>query len=53
LRSDQSIHPTAAPTLATRCVARILRHSASFSRLLVHLRISRGYSAEREGLCQV
>jgi len=53
VRSDQSIHPPAIPTLATRCVARILRHSASFSRLLVHLRINRAYSAEREGLCQV
>jgi hypothetical protein len=53
VRSDQSIHPLAIPTLPTWCVARILRHSASFSRLLVHLRTNRSNSAEREDFCQL
>jgi len=53
VRSDQSVHPLAIPTLRTRCVARILRLSATFSRLLVHLRISCSNSAKRERLCQV
>ena len=53
VRAGQSIHASAMPTLGTRCVARVLRHSASLSRLLVHLCTKRRNSAKCEGLCQV
>jgi hypothetical protein len=51
IRDGQRIRHPARLTVATRCVACILRHSASLSRLLVHLHTKRASSQNREALC--
>lgn len=51
VRSGRCIHLPARPTLPARFVARVLRRSASLSRLLVHLRGKRANSRNSEALC--
>jgi hypothetical protein len=53
IREGRDAWTPAIPTAATRWVARILRRSASLSRLLVYLHTKRRNSAKSEGLCQV
>jgi hypothetical protein len=50
IRGSRHVHPPTMPTVAKRCMAYVLRHCESLSRLLVHLHIN---LPKREGSCHI